>query len=146
MKISFVTTAFSAPLIGVLLGCGGAAPPHQQMADAQAATRSAEELGASTEPRALLHVKMAREHLAQAKAAMKDDENDMAKSHLMRAKVDAELAIAMMRDAKAQMAADRATDEVEDAQPSMQQPTELKTRSPHDHQDQSMEKPQGVMP
>lgn len=88
-----------------LLGCaGGYPPPTQQMADVQSANRSATELGAQQHPKAELHLKLAEEQLAKAKIAVADDENEIADRLLMRAKADAELAIALTRadNAKAQ--------------------------------------------
>lgn len=80
------------------LGCAGSQPPTQQMADVQSANRSAVELGAQKNPRAQLHLKLAEEQLDSARKAMADDENERATSLLMRAKADAELAIALTRE------------------------------------------------
>jgi hypothetical protein len=100
------------PLIAassVLLGCGAShPPPTQQMADVQSATRGASELGATGEPKAQLHLKLAEEQMAQAKNAMKDDDNEGATRLLVRAKSDAELAIALMHEHDAKQKATRA--------------------------------------
>jgi hypothetical protein len=79
------------------------------MADVQSATRSATELGATAEPRAQLHLKLAEEQMGQAKAAMKNDDNEIADRLLMRAKGDAELAVALMHEHQAKQTAARAT-------------------------------------
>lgn len=89
-------------------GCGAShPPPTQQMANLQSATRSADELGAREEPRAQLYLKLAEEQLAQARAAMKNDDNERATRLIGRAKTDAELAVALMREheAKEELAA-----------------------------------------
>jgi hypothetical protein len=85
--------------------CGASMPPPtQRMADAESAERSAREVGANNEPAAQLSLKLAQEQIAQAKSAMADDENERADSLLIRAKVDAELAIAQAREKNARIA------------------------------------------
>ncbi len=85
--------------------CGASfPPPTQRMADAESAERSAIEVGANNEPTAQLSLKLAQEQIAQAKTAMADDENERADSLLIRAKVDAELAIAQAREKNARIA------------------------------------------
>lgn len=100
------------PLIAtssLMLGCGASHPaPMQQMADVQAATRSASELGAGAEPKAQLHLKLAEEQMTQAKSAMEDDENERAEYLLLRAKSDAELAVALMHEHDAKQTAAKA--------------------------------------
>jgi hypothetical protein len=71
------------------------------MANLQSATRSAEELGARDEPRAQLYLKLAEEQLALARMAMKNDDNEGATRLIARAKSDAELAVALMREHEA---------------------------------------------
>jgi hypothetical protein len=83
----------------LVIGCGAShPPPTAQMANLQSATRSAEELGARSEPRAQLYLKLAEEQLAQARVAMNDDDNEGATRLIARAKTDAELAVALMRE------------------------------------------------
>lgn len=102
--------------IGLLLlvsACGaGYAVPTQRMADAQAAQRSAKELGADKIPEAQLHLKLAEEQIAKADASIKESDNRRADYILVRAKADAELALAIAKEKKsmseAQMAAQQA--------------------------------------
>lgn len=94
------------------LGCASAPPPVQQMADAQSASRSADELGAQKNPKAQLHLKLAEEQISLARAAMKDDDNERAESLLTRAKADAELAIALTRASIAEQKANKAMDQL----------------------------------
>jgi hypothetical protein len=109
MNLSIATILI--PLL-LALGCAGSyPPPTQQMADVQAANRSANELGAQNNPKAQLHLKFAEEQLKQAKAAMADDDNRTADSLLIRAKADAELAIALTRQESAQTEASKAVDQ-----------------------------------
>jgi uncharacterized protein DUF4398 len=94
------------------LGCAGSyPPPTQQMADAESASRSANELGAQTNPKAQLHLKLAEEQMKLAKTAMDKDDNQRAEGLLMRAKADAELAVALTREENAKTEASKAIDQ-----------------------------------
>lgn len=96
----------------VTLGCATAYPvPTQSLADAQSAERSASELGAASQPKAQLHLQLAHEQIAQASAAMKDGDNARADALLLRARSDAELAIALTRDQGAKTEAQKAVDQ-----------------------------------
>jgi Domain of unknown function (DUF4398) len=96
----------------VLLACGGSYPaPVQHMADTQSAERSAVELGAANQPKAQLHLRLAQEQMAQAKAAMSEGDNARADALLVRAKADAELAIALSRQENAKIAVKTAVDQ-----------------------------------
>lgn len=82
-----------------LLACGGSfPPPTERLADAQAAERSARELGASRVPEAQLSLKLSQEQIALAQKAMEEKDNERADALLIRAKVDAEVAIALARE------------------------------------------------
>jgi hypothetical protein len=85
--------------------CGATVPPPtQRMADAESAERSAREVGANDEPAAQLSLKLADQQIALAKTAMAADDNEKADSLLVRAKADAELAIAQAREKSAHLA------------------------------------------
>ncbi len=93
-------------------GCGATfPPPTQRMADAQSAERSAVELGATAEPAAALSLKLAQEQIATAQRAMVDGDNKRADGLLIRAKVDAELAIAQTREKAAKVGTAKAVEE-----------------------------------
>lgn len=93
----------------ITFGCGGTFPvPTQSLADAQAAERSATELGAANQPKAQLHLSLAHEQIGQANVAIKDGDNERADSLLRRARSDAELAIALTRDQTAKSDATKA--------------------------------------
>jgi hypothetical protein len=96
----------------LVLGCGASfPPPTQRLADAESAQRSAAELGAANLPDAQLHLKLAQEQTAQAKSAMTEGDNARADSLLVRAKSDAELAIALSRKQSAAVDSQKATQE-----------------------------------
>lgn len=108
MKTLITTTA----TLLLALGCAGSyPPPTQQMADVESASRSANELGAQNSPKAQLHLKLADEQLKMAKKAMEKDDNERAESLLMRAKADAELAVALTREENAKSEASKAIDQ-----------------------------------
>ena len=105
------------------LGCAGShPPPTQQMADVQSANRGATELGAQKNPRAELHLKLAEEQLDLARKAVANDDNERATSLLMRAKADAELAVALTREDNAKVQETKAIERAEGQQPSAQTP------------------------
>ena len=85
--------------------CGASMPPPtQRMADAQAAERSARELGANDVPKAQLSLRLANDQIAQAQKAITAGDNETADSLLIRAKADAELAVAQAREVDAKVA------------------------------------------
>jgi hypothetical protein len=86
------------------------------MADAMSAQRSAEEMGAEAEPQAQLHVKLAEEQISRAKGLMANGDNRRAEYVLVRAKADAELALALTRAVSAKSEARRAIDRATELQ------------------------------
>lgn len=102
----------AALLVAGVAGCGGAAVPHEKVASAQSAIRAAEEVGAQREPQAQLHLKLARDQVAQAKALIEDDENERARMLLMRAEADAELALALAKESALRNEARQAVEQV----------------------------------
>jgi len=102
LEVTGVSLLFAA-------GCAGTYPaPTQQLADVQAASRSANELGALNNPQAQLYLKLADDQLREAKLAVANDDNMSADRLLKRAKVDAELALALTRDGTAKTEASAA--------------------------------------
>ena len=96
----------------LVLGCGGSYPiPTQQLADTESAERSAAELGAANQPKAQLHLQLAHEQWAQAKAALQKGDNERANALLLRARSDAELALALTREQAAKTGAQGATEQ-----------------------------------
>ncbi len=89
----------------VVTGCASSQVPPQTMADTKAAVRAANEVGAESIPQGQLHLKMARDQIALAESYLRDDEEDLAKAALDRARQDAELALAMAKEAQAKQAA-----------------------------------------
>jgi hypothetical protein len=87
------------------------------MADVESANRSATELGAQSNPQAQLYLKLSNEGLKQAKTAMENDDNAAADRWLLRAKADAELAVALTHGSKAKSQETKAVEESNAARP-----------------------------
>ena len=77
--------------------------------------RGAEEVGAADVPPAALQLQLAREEVAKAKKLMADGDNERAHYMALRAGNDAELAIVLVREAKARSEAANAAKRVESA-------------------------------
>jgi hypothetical protein len=89
-------------LVVAVAGCGGAPPPTTTQAEAIAAVRAAEEVGAEQSPQAALHLQLASEQMQRAERLMADGKMEEARRVLDRARADAELAIALSRETQAQ--------------------------------------------
>jgi len=90
-----------ALLIPVAAGCASYPAPTDRMASSEAAVRGAREVGAEGVPQASLQLRLAEENIAKARAAMAEDENELADRLLQRAQADAELALSLARENKA---------------------------------------------
>lgn len=92
----------AVPVLLLALGCGHSEVPATRLADAESAIRAATEVGAPAIPRAALHLKMANDQLETAKKYVANDEVELAAFALDRAKLDAELALALARENQSQ--------------------------------------------
>lgn len=84
------------------------------MASSEGAIRGAEEVGAKTDPRASLHLKLAQEEREKALALVKDGDNKQADLMLQRAEADAELAVALSRETAAKADAEKTLEQVQE--------------------------------
>jgi hypothetical protein len=110
---SNVGAAAAAVLASFLVACGSSLPPpSDRLASAEAAARSARELGAEREPKAQLHLRLASEQIEQAKKLMADGDNKRADLVLQRANSDAELSVMLAKENSARADADAAQDKV----------------------------------
>lgn len=98
----------------LLIGCGGAAIPQEQLSTAQAAVKGAEVAGAAEDPQSALYLKLSREEIEHAKALIADDENEDAARIIARAQADADLAIVMAKEARMKKEAAEAREQVDD--------------------------------
>jgi hypothetical protein len=85
----------------LVLGCASTPMPAEHLASAEAGIRGATEVGAEAVPQASLHLKMARDQVAQAKGLTQSGDNDRATLVLERAETDAELALALAKESTA---------------------------------------------
>ena len=82
--------------------------PPDRLATSEAAIRSAGELGAQDVPQAALHLRLAEEEMNRAKAFADEGNAARAQLFLDRSSADAELALALVREARTKSDADRA--------------------------------------
>jgi UDP-N-acetylglucosamine enolpyruvyl transferase len=109
VKNTFIPIAFVSML--ATAGCASSFPvPTQKLADAESANRSARELGAEKKTDAQLNLKLADEEIEAAKVQMKNGDNRRAEYILLRAKADAELALALAREHDAKVETVKAVD------------------------------------
>jgi hypothetical protein len=94
------------------VACGGAAVPQDSLTAAQADVKGAEVGGAAENPQAMLHLKLAKDQIAEAEKLIKDGDNEQAARTLDRAQADAELALSLAKAAKAQADASEASEQV----------------------------------
>src|SRR5215213_8274167 len=105
--------AISVVGLSLLAGCGSSLPPpSDRLASAEAASRSARELGADKEPKAALHLKLAQEQIDAAKKLMTDGDNKRADLVLQRASSDAELSVMLAKENNASAEAQKAKEKV----------------------------------
>jgi len=97
----------------VLAACSSSTQMPANYAPAQTAIGAADAVGAKNEPRAALHLKMARDAVVRAQALSRDGDEQEAELMLERARTDAELALMVTREATARRDAAAAKHEVE---------------------------------
>jgi hypothetical protein len=100
---------FSALLVAAsLAACGGAQLNQTKLTEVQASVKAAEEVGATAQPQAALHLQLARDEIAKAKKLADDGEEEDAALYLERARADAELALQLARTQTEQQKAQEA--------------------------------------
>jgi hypothetical protein len=106
------TWIYSCLCGALLLACGGAAIPQDSLTAAQADVKGAEVGGAADNPQAALHLKLAKDQIEAAQKQIKDGDNEAAARTLDRAQADAELALSLAKESKAQGDASDASEQV----------------------------------
>lgn len=109
------TIAFGTLALIVCAGCATTPVPADKLASSQAAIKSAEEMNAQKEPRAALHLKLAKEQLEHGKDLMKEGENDGARVVLTRAEADGQAALEIARSYAAQIEATKTLEAIQQA-------------------------------
>ena len=107
-------TVLASLALLLVAACGSSLPPpSDRLASAEAASRSARELGADREPKAQLHLKLAAEQIDSAKKVMADGDNKRADLILQRASSDAELAVMLEKENDARSEAEKAQEKLQ---------------------------------
>lgn len=101
-------------LLPQLVGCGAGAVPNSQLTTAESAVRAAEVGGAEELPKGELHLKYARDAIAEARTLMDKGDNKEATLRLEKATVDAEQALALAEEEEARIAAQDQLDQIKE--------------------------------
>ena len=102
-----------AASIALVAACASSPVPAERLAKSTAAIRSAHEVGAERVPNAAMHLKVANEELDLAKRLITDGDNRRAEYVLLRAQVDADVALQLAREDQARADAQKTIDEVQ---------------------------------
>jgi len=102
------------PTLTVLCACAGAELNQTRATDVQAALLAAEQVGAGDQPKAALHLQLAKEQMESAKRLAADGDQTNSNLLLERAKVDAELALQLARTQHEQENARQAWEKIHD--------------------------------
>lgn len=95
-----------------LIACGGSSLPAPKVTEAESAVSAAQAVGAANTPRGALHLKMARDQLAEAKTLIRNGDEEEARLVLEGAEADAELALMLTREEQARAQATQASQSV----------------------------------
>lgn len=111
-------SVFQLCSVGLLMFAAGCAEsvPTEKVAATDSSIRAAEEVGAHHVPQAALHLQLAKEENGQAQKLIKDGDAKHAEGQLLRAQADAELALALAREAPMQAEAQQEADKARSLQ------------------------------
>jgi hypothetical protein len=107
---------FSLTVFVALWGCATAPLTSERLPATEAPIRAAEELGAPRVPQAALELRLAQDEVQQAKLFLKDGNKQRADMMLLRAQADAELAVALAKEAPLQAEAKNVAEQVKTMQ------------------------------
>jgi hypothetical protein len=116
-----IEKAIGGCVLAISVACASSPVDSERLAASEAAIRAAREMGAEKVPPAQLHLQLAKEQEEQAKKLLKDGDKKRADVLLIRSQADAELALALAREAPARAEAQRALDRVKQLEQSAQQ-------------------------
>jgi hypothetical protein len=100
-------------VVALVTACGGAAIPQESLTAAKASIAGAEVGGAAAEPKAALHLKLAKEQVAKAESLINDGDNEEAARVIDRAQADADLALALAKEVSAEKQAQETRDQLD---------------------------------
>ena len=123
-----MTSRLYMPIVAILLqgGCATTqtspvvAVPSLGAEDSAGAIRAAEEVGAAHSPEAALHLELAKEGFDHSRHLTKPDDRPESTRLLLRARADAELALALTRETTAALEAQAALGKLETVNESLQ--------------------------
>ena len=107
----------SALVVLGVAGCSTSHPLPANYAPTQAAISAADAVGAQQQPQGALHLKMARDQVATARAYSNEGKDRESALMLDRARADAEMALMVAREANADSAAKQAELRVQQLSP-----------------------------
>jgi len=99
-------------VFSALARCASAPVNTERLSSTEAPMRAAEELGASRVPEAALELRLAHDEMEQAKQLLKNGDRERADMMLARAQADAELAVALAKEAPLEADAMNAAEQV----------------------------------
>ncbi len=99
-------------VVGFVTACAGAQLPQARLSSAESAVRAAEVGGAEEIPRGKLHIKYARDQIAQAKELIEAKDYEEADLLLQRAEIDAQYALALAREKDAHQESEKILEEI----------------------------------
>jgi len=97
------------------------AVPSLAAEDSAGAIRAAEEVGAAHSPEAALHLELAKEQFENARKLTKPDDRPASMRLLLRARADADLALALTRESSSKLEAQAALDKSKTLNDALQQ-------------------------
>jgi hypothetical protein len=97
------------------------AVPSLGAEDSAGAIRAAEEVGAAHSPEAALHLQLAKEQFEHARTLTSPEDRPMSARLLLRARADADLALALTREITSKLDAQAALEKVKTLSDSLQQ-------------------------
>jgi hypothetical protein len=101
-------------LSSAAFACGGAQLNQARVAEVQSSVSAAEAVGANDQPKAALHLQLAKDEMAEARRLAEKGDGDNAALVLERARVDAELAMQLARTEQEQEKARQAWQKIQD--------------------------------
>jgi hypothetical protein len=119
-RVMIAKRVLSLTVFIALCRCVSAPITSDRVPATEAPMRAAEELGAAKVPQAALALKLAQDELQQSKVLLQEGNKQRSDVMLLRAQADAELAVALAREAPLQAEAKAAADQVKAMQQSRQ--------------------------
>jgi hypothetical protein len=104
------------------VACASTPVPADKLARSSASIRSAETVNAGQNPTSSTHLALARQEMAEAKANLKEGNNEKAGWLLLRAEADADAAMNLAREAQARAEAQQTMQSVQNLKAQLEVP------------------------